>query len=254
MLLFSFSTIDAAKWEALVKSFTGSSGVIENVAIGGGHGAIPVVTTDPLGPKPEPTATPELPSQTPVEITPEPTPTEVPPTPTAIPVPTSTPVPKPTLSPKPTPTPKPSEMEKLYNELKGISNTVGVEIEYLGNEVRIRIIASVLFEDGSDRLTSQANSILKTISEAVNNYEPAIDTLHTEGHTDSISELEDDIQSKWELASRRASHVLEFLINNSKINENKSYTIGYGSTKPVGDNNTQAGREKNNRVDIVIRQ
>ncbi len=264
VLLFSFSTIDAAKWEALVKSFSGSSGVIENIAIGGGEGAIPVVTVDPLGPKPDPTSAPEITTEPAEEETPVIIPTEIPSAPTPAPTlkptplptakPTPKPTPKPTQKPLPTPTFAPTEMERLYNDLVGISSNIGVEIEYLDNEVRIRIVASVLFEDGSDRLTSQANSILQTISEAVDKYEPAIDTLHTEGHTDNISELEDDIQSKWELASRRASHVLVYLVNNSSINENKSYTIGYGSTKPIADNNTEDGREKNNRVDIVIRQ
>jgi len=255
VLLFSFSTIDAAKWEALVKTFTGSSGVIDNIAIGGGEGAIPVVTADPIGPKPVPTQKPVITTE-PDQETPEITPTIIPATPTPLPtpVPTAKPTPKPTQKPLPTLTSAPSEMEKLYQDLKDISKNIGVEIEYLENEVRIRIIASVLFEDGSDRLTSQANSILQTISKAVDSYEPAINTLHTEGHTDNVSELENDIQSKWELASRRASHVLEYLANNSSINENKSYTIGYGSTKPIGDNSTEEGREKNNRVDIVIRQ
>ncbi len=249
VLLYSFSSVDASKWEALVKSFSGASGVLDNNNMGNGVGPIPIITVDPkddldVDPTVQPFPTLEIPETTPSA---EPSP-----------VPTKEPIKAPTPRPKPKPssTPKPSQLVPLYNDLNNKlsanSNTVGVDIEHYNNEVRIRIVASVLFEPGSDTLTPQANEILTIIADLVDQYANKIKSLHTEGHTDNVSKLNSDIQSKWELAGRRAAHVLQYLCTNSKINSNQAYTMGYGSAKPVATNDTPEGRDKNNRVDIVI--
>jgi flagellar motor protein MotB len=219
--------------------------------MGNGAGPIPIVTSDPKDDlRADPTVQPS-----PTIGVPEPTPTAEPsPVPTS--VPTRVPTKAPTAAPKPTVTPKPSQLKLLYEDLNkklhATSNTVGVDIEYYNNEVRIRIVASILFEPGSDTLTPQANDILTIIAGVVDIYADKIKTLHTEGHTDSVSELDADIQSKWELAGRRAAHVLQFLCNNCSIDANSAYTMGYGSSKPVATNDTPESRDKNNRVDIVI--
>lgn len=44
-----------------------------------------------------------------------------------------------------------------------------------------------------------------------------------------------------------------YLINNSSISPNDAYTIGYGSARPVTSDDTEAGRLRNNRVDIVLK-
>ncbi len=71
--------------------------------------------------------------------------------------------------------------------------------------------------------------------------------LRIEGHTDSTGSAEYN-QS---LSEKRAASVRDFLAGQG-INSQRMVSIGYGMTRPVGDNATSQGRAKNRRVEIVI--
>jgi len=251
VLLYSFSSIDAAKWEALVKSFSGANGVMDSVGPGG-YRTEQSMPIEPTTIRIRPEHTTESATQatsaetTPVETTvAETTVTTVQPTPT----------PKPT--PKPTTTPTSyAASEKLYQELNnflaGTSLKGQLQVSQQKSKVTLRLIASVIFESGSDRLKPEADAILQGASEIVNKHLDTIKEMKTEGHTDNVTPPEGDIESKWELAARRAAHVLQYLAVHSGINQNIIYTVGYGSTRPIASDDTVEGQEQNNRVDIVI--
>ena len=58
--------------------------------------------------------------------------------------------------------------------------------------------------------------------------------------------------SNWELGAARATSVLHYLAT-QKLDVNRLRAVTYGSTKPVADNSTKQGREKNRRVSLVIK-
>ena len=68
-----------------------------------------------------------------------------------------------------------------------------------------------------------------------------------EGHTDSTGS--DKINN--ELSQKRADAVRDYLIENGFPAENIK-AKGYGSSKPIGDNNTNKGRQANRRVEIFL--
>jgi len=258
VLLYSFSSIDAAKWEALVKSFNGTGKVPGNGApassepsegwIGG--------PTDPVDRTAEPAV--DNPDQTdptmPVTTTAssESTATSTP-HPSSASTQTSV---KPASTTRVTTSARSAAMSSLYKELrtqlKGSPLAQGIVIEQKGSQIIIRLVASVIFEPGSDRMVSGAQAIIKDASIIVNKYAPYVKTLRTEGHTDSVTPPEGGIEGKWELAARRAARVLQDVMSQSTINPSKAYTIGYGSARPIASDATAAGQDQNNRVDIVI--
>jgi OmpA-OmpF porin, OOP family len=67
------------------------------------------------------------------------------------------------------------------------------------------------------------------------------------GHTDNTGVSE----SKIELSERRAARVRDWLLK-SGIPGRQMQTAGYGETRPIGDNSTEAGRKKNRRVEVEI--
>ncbi|MEH6591766.1 MAG: TolC family outer membrane protein [Halioglobus sp.] len=69
-----------------------------------------------------------------------------------------------------------------------------------------------------------------------------------EGHTDSTGAAD---YNMW-LSERRAEAVLEMLINQHGINPGQLSAVGYGMTRPIGDNDTDQGRGQNRRVDLVL--
>jgi outer membrane protein OmpA-like peptidoglycan-associated protein len=67
------------------------------------------------------------------------------------------------------------------------------------------------------------------------------------GHTDSVGNVDYNVK----LSERRASSVKQYLIKKG-IDPNKVVTKGYGPTDPVADNETEEGRAKNRRVELII--
>ena len=255
VLLYSFSSIDAAKWAELVVAFSGGSGVLDNNAPGMTEPSIvrptqtqPIMTV--LIPSLMPTLMPEMTTEAP----PTPVPT---PEPTPEPTPTPTPVPPIVTSPatRPSPTPVPVSAN-MYSEivamLAGSTLADGIHIEYDASQVTVRMIASILFEPGSDKLRTDAGIVLAQLAVIVDRYTQNLTCMKTEGHTDSITPPEGDIQSKWELAGRRAAHVLQYLVERCTIDQSIVYTVGYGDARPVASDATPEGQEQNNRVDIVL--
>lgn len=120
------------------------------------------------------------------------------------------------------------------------------------HQYTVRLIASILFEPGSDTLRPDAKTALEGVAGIVSKYSSVVTSMRTEGYTDSVTPIEGDIQSKWELAGRRASHVLQYLVERCGLDESIVYTVGYGSAHPIASNDTPEGREQNNRVDVVI--
>jgi OOP family OmpA-OmpF porin len=73
-------------------------------------------------------------------------------------------------------------------------------------------------------------------------------TTTVEGHTDSVGP--DAYNQK--LSERRASAVKQVLTNQYGVSPSRVQSIGYGKTRPVADNSTEAGRAVNRRVEAKV--
>jgi chemotaxis protein MotB len=113
----------------------------------------------------------------------------------------------------------------------------------------VSIQETLLFESGSAEITPSALIILEKISSvlaAVPNY------IKVEGHTDYLPIHTAKFPSNWELSVLRATNVVHILINEGKISPERLSATGFGEYRPVGDNETEEGRDRNRRVDLVI--
>lgn len=105
------------------------------------------------------------------------------------------------------------------------------------------ILHNVTFEFGKSRLTVKADSLLDLVAISLQK-RPDV-KVEIVGHCDWIG-TEDFNQV---LSIRRAEAVRDFLIRNGVKAENLTFT-GYGETKPMADNKTDAGRAMNRRVEL----
>ncbi|WP_160680923.1 flagellar motor protein MotB [Clostridium sp. C8-1-8] len=76
--------------------------------------------------------------------------------------------------------------------------------------------------------------------------------IRVEGHTDNVPINTAYFHSNWQLSSVRAANVVEFLVNNGGIAAKRLSSVGYGEYRPVAANDSEQGRSKNRRVDILL--
>jgi OOP family OmpA-OmpF porin len=85
------------------------------------------------------------------------------------------------------------------------------------------------------------------LSEALKSNELASSCIQIEGHTDSKGSDVYNVQ----LSQRRARSVVQYLVQNLGVPENRLIPVGKGESEPIADNGIAAGRQKNRRVQIV---
>lgn len=110
----------------------------------------------------------------------------------------------------------------------------------------IQINEKVQFSYNDSKILEQSFSLLDEVAQVIKD-NPHIKKLQIEGH--ASSEGDDDYNMK--LSDHRAKAVRVYLIGKG-IAPAMLVAKGFGETKPIADNDTEAGREKNRRVEFNI--
>ena len=76
--------------------------------------------------------------------------------------------------------------------------------------------------------------------------------VRVEGHTDNVPIHNQQFATNWELSSGRASTIARFLLEHGSLKPTELMAAGYAEFHPVADNDTDDGRSKNRRVDIIL--
>ncbi len=105
-------------------------------------------------------------------------------------------------------------------------------------------LPDVLFQFDNDRLTREAEMTLNDVSEVVRGTNR---NISVEGHTDSIGTV---VYNK-DLSRRRANTVARGLRHRG-VSARKISSRGFGEGSPIASNNTDAGRARNRRVEVII--
>ena len=115
-------------------------------------------------------------------------------------------------------------------------------------EVRVELPADVLFDFDKADIRSDAARALAQLATLIRAYPSGSATL--EGHTDSKG---DDAYNQ-RLSERRAESVKRWLVEREGIEAGRLTPRGWGERKPVAGNEDDAGRQRNRRVEVVIRK
>ena len=73
-------------------------------------------------------------------------------------------------------------------------------------------------------------------------------TAVIEGHSDEVGSAPDNMK----LSERRAESVVTYLVDRSGIARSRLKSVGYGETRPIADNSTDAGKRLNRRINAII--
>ena len=125
-----------------------------------------------------------------------------------------------------------------------------VQVERKDGKVFITVGAGGAFESGSAELTSQAREIMEKVA---NKGVGDTGKVTVSGHTDDVPLVfGSNYRDNWDLAAARAASVVQAIQSSGVVSPDRLQAISFGESKPIADNNTSEGREKNRRIEIEI--
>lgn len=159
------------------------------------------------------------------------------------------PLPKPAPPPPPaTPNPPvPTQLQRVEAALKNEVATGALQVIGADKTIVVRISGRALFASGKDRVDPAALPLLRAVAKAV---APEPGPVRVVGHADSIPMR--GIGNE-ELSRDRAKAVLRVL-SGVVLPPARLFAEGHGSADPIADNSTAVGRERNRRIEVVIRR
>jgi outer membrane protein OmpA-like peptidoglycan-associated protein len=138
----------------------------------------------------------------------------------------------------------PEQKEQAKRELKkDAPEGVDVDSEKRGLVLRL---GDVLFDFDSSALRNESRATLDKIIELLKKKYPDREII-VEGHTDNIGGTEYNMR----LSKERARSVAEYM--KGKSNADKLSFRGFGAERPIAGNDSKEGRQKNRRVEIIIK-
>lgn len=149
------------------------------------------------------------------------------------------------------PTPLTKTMEKKVKEIikkAQMDRKVHVHMDARGMVISL-LSDSANYSSGSAELRPPTLALLRKISGFLGHIS---NDIRVEGFTDNIPIGTAEYPSNWELSSARAVVVTRFLVEQEHIDGRRLSAAGYGEYKPSVPNDTEAHRELNRRVDIVV--
>lgn len=131
--------------------------------------------------------------------------------------------------------------KNLQSKLKAVMTDEGL---------LITIHDDILFDSGSANIRRKDRNLPSEISNLLVSDPPR--NIIVSGHTDNIPISNSRFQSNWELSVMRAVEFMKVLLENKKLDPQAFSAKGFGEYKPIASNSSEAGRQKNRRVEILI--
>lgn len=142
------------------------------------------------------------------------------------------------------------EFQKNVENRLGVSIAKGiVRVHMEPRGLIITLGERGVFDSGSDQIRPEGKALLDELATSlvsVGNF------IRVEGHTDNVPISNSKFPSNWELSTSRATVVVCYLIQTYSLKPEMLAAAGYSEFRPVGPNDTEEGKARNRRVDIII--
>jgi chemotaxis protein MotB len=151
-----------------------------------------------------------------------------------------------------------SDLRKISESLAGLLQPElkkgTVTVRQRGNKLTLALANGDLFSAGDATVTLGGTSLLERVGAVLHG--SRYQGIEVSGHTDNTpfrSDLRKGFRDNLELSRARAEYALQVLINGGLQND-RVKAVGYGDGKPITTNDTDRGKSKNRRLEIVITQ
>ena len=140
--------------------------------------------------------------------------------------------------------------EKLSNALLNYEGK-GLSVEAREGKVYVSMENKLLFQSGSWDVETEGKSALASLGEVLSD-NPDISIL-IEGHTDNVPFTgRGSIIGNWDLSTKRATSIVNILLENPEILPQNLTAAGRGEYLPIAPNSTREGRSANRRIEVIL--
>ncbi len=128
-----------------------------------------------------------------------------------------------------------------------------VEISQLRGQLTVSVLDKILFKSGRADVLPAGQAVLEKVARVLVKTD---DMIRVEGHTDNVpisAALKEKYFSNWELSAARAASVVRtFQLGEHKIEPLRLEAVGFAEYRPVAPNDSDANKQRNRRVEIVL--
>ena len=125
-----------------------------------------------------------------------------------------------------------------------------VDVQVLKGVVYISLADNMLYKSGSYEINDRAQETLSKIAKIIMDYKD-YDVL-IEGNTDNVPITRENIRNNWDLSCLRASSVVQYLQTRYGVDPKRLTAGGRGEFNPIATNDTEVGKQRNRRTQIII--
>ena len=145
------------------------------------------------------------------------------------------------------------ESEEMAEQIEQIMEEQGIgqmEIDSNAQFVRITLNGALLFDSGQSQIREDALPLVDKLSLILESYDSSL--IDIEGHTDNVPISNEKYENNDVLSAYRAFAVKNYVLGKTVLEAGKINATGCGEYSPVADNATPEGRARNRRVEIKI--
>ncbi len=152
-----------------------------------------------------------------------------------------------------------ARFETLRKKLDELTK-LGLAVNIRNNRMVISLPGDVLFDSGRETLKKEGKDILLKVANVIRNDQSLLNRYYqVAGHTDNKPLAGGPFRDNWGLSLMRAREVLLFLVSPADVKTGggalpvaKWSAAGFAETDPVASNDTDDGRRKNRRCDLIV--
>ncbi|MBE7559992.1 flagellar motor protein MotB [bacterium] len=138
----------------------------------------------------------------------------------------------------------------LIQEVDQLKAREAVDVEVLEDGLHLRLKNDVLFAPGSADLVPEGLRLLDSLAKQL---EPYSNVIEIQGHSDSTRTTSGRFPTNWHLSFARAYAVMQHYVVERGMERSRFKLAALADTQPLADNDTEAGRARNRRVELVLR-
>lgn len=142
--------------------------------------------------------------------------------------------------------------QMLTETVEKVVRSEGVTVTRLDERLRILVPDTLLFSSGSAEISEEGTRILLAVSKRLSQFAGPVEV---QGHTDDRpirGKLSKLYPTNWELSTARATAVVRLMEEQGGIDSRRLLGAGMSMHRPIAANDTEEGRAKNRRIEIVV--